>query len=49
MLSKAAAKVGIPTTVQVSPGSHVWQFAGPAFAKSFPWLVSQLSAHHRSA
>ncbi|WP_344164208.1 alpha/beta hydrolase [Kribbella yunnanensis] len=49
-LSRQAAKVGIPSTVQVSPGSHVWQFAGPAFAKSFPWLVSQLTpTHHRSA
>ncbi|MFB6720742.1 alpha/beta hydrolase [Kribbella sp. NPDC056345] len=49
-LSRAAAKVGIPSTVQVSPGSHVWQFAGPAFARSFPWLVGQLNPpHHRSA
>ncbi|GAA0584820.1 esterase family protein [Kribbella sandramycini] len=41
-LSKAAAKVGIPSRVEVSPGSHVWQFAGPAFAGSYPWLVDQL-------
>ncbi|MGW6283115.1 alpha/beta hydrolase [Kribbella sp. NPDC055071] len=47
-LSKAAAKVGIWSRVQVSNGTHVWQFAGPAFANAYPWLVSQLAPpHHR--
>jgi S-formylglutathione hydrolase FrmB len=44
--SKAAAKVGIWSRVQISPGSHVWQFAGPAFAAAYPWLVSQLVPPH---
>lgn len=52
-LSKAGAKVGIPSTVHVSVGSHTWQFAGPAFARSFPWLAGQVTPpprhHHRSA
>ncbi|GAA2829455.1 alpha/beta hydrolase [Kribbella solani] len=42
-LSKAAAKVGIWSRVQISPGTHVWQFAAPAFATAYPWLVSQLA------
>jgi S-formylglutathione hydrolase FrmB len=47
-LSTAAAKVGISSRVQVSNGTHVWQFAGPAFANAYPWLVSQLAPpHHR--
>ncbi|MDX3001736.1 alpha/beta hydrolase-fold protein [Kribbella solani] len=41
-LSRAAAKVGIKTQLIVSPGTHVWQFAAPAFAQAFPWFVSQL-------
>ena len=41
-LSRAAAKVGIWSRVQVSPGTHVWQFAGPAFATAYPWLANQL-------
>jgi S-formylglutathione hydrolase FrmB len=42
-LSRAAAKVGIWSRVEISPGSHVWQFAGPAFASAYPWLVDQLT------
>jgi S-formylglutathione hydrolase FrmB len=42
-LSRAAAKVGIWSRVTVSPGTHVWQFAGPAFATAYPWLASQLA------
>ncbi|WP_427892939.1 alpha/beta hydrolase [Kribbella sp. GL6] len=49
-LSKAAAKVGIWSRVQISPGTHVWQFAAPAFAAAYPWLANQLAlpglAHH---
>jgi enterochelin esterase-like enzyme len=41
-LSTAAAKVGIWSRVQISPGTHVWQFAGPAFATAYPWLANQL-------
>jgi len=50
-LSQAAAKVDIWSQVEVSPGSHVWQFAGPAFATAYPWLASQLAATpaHREA
>jgi S-formylglutathione hydrolase FrmB len=43
-LSQAAAKVDIWSRVEISPGSHVWQFAGPAFATAYPWLVNQLAA-----
>ncbi|GAA2806539.1 alpha/beta hydrolase [Kribbella solani] len=42
-LSRAAAKVGIKTQLIISPGSHVWQFAAPAFAQAFPQFVSQLT------
>jgi enterochelin esterase-like enzyme len=45
-LSRAAAKVSIWSRVQISTGSHVWQFAGPAFAAAYPWLVSQLAPPH---
>ena len=50
-LSQAAAKVDIWSQVEVFPGSHVWQFAGPAFATAYPWLVNQLAAvpAHREA
>ena len=50
-LSQAAAKVDIWSRVEVSPGSHVWQFAGPAFATAYPWLANQLAAApaHREA
>jgi S-formylglutathione hydrolase FrmB len=47
-LSRAAAKVGISSSVQVSPGSHVWQFAAPAFADAYPWLVAQVSTTRSS-
>jgi S-formylglutathione hydrolase FrmB len=43
-LSRAAAKAGIWSRVLVSPGTHVWQFAAPAFAAAFPWLAAQLAA-----
>jgi len=42
-LSWAAAKAGIWSRVDISPGSHVWQFAAPAFASAYPWLVDQLT------
>ena len=42
-LSRAAAKAGIWSRVEVSPGTHVWQFAAPAFASAYPWLVNQLA------
>ncbi|MGW7683010.1 alpha/beta hydrolase [Kribbella sp. NPDC054772] len=42
-LSKAAAKVGIWSRVEISPGTHVWQFAAPAFASAYPWLANQLA------
>lgn len=42
-LSKAAAKVGIWSRVEISPGTHVWQFAAPAFAAAYPWLANQLA------
>jgi S-formylglutathione hydrolase FrmB len=41
-LSKAGAKVGIWSRVEISPGTHVWQFAAPAFASAYPWLANQL-------
>lgn len=51
-LSTAAAKVGIWSRVQISPGTHVWQFAAPAFATAYPWLADQLalpaSPHHET-
>jgi S-formylglutathione hydrolase FrmB len=51
-LSTAAAKVGIWSRVEISPGTHVWQFAAPAFASAYPWLANQLalppSPHHRT-
>lgn len=51
-LSKAAAKVGIWSRVEISPGTHVWQFAAPAFATAYPWLANQLalpaSPHHET-
>jgi S-formylglutathione hydrolase FrmB len=43
-LSRAAAKVGIWSRVEISPGTHVWQFAAPAFATAYPWLVNELAA-----
>ncbi|TDW92118.1 alpha/beta hydrolase family protein [Kribbella sp. VKM Ac-2566] len=42
-LSTAGAKVGIWSRVEISPGTHVWQFAAPAFASAYPWLVNQLA------
>ncbi|HET6740482.1 MAG TPA: alpha/beta hydrolase-fold protein [Kribbella sp.] len=45
-LSNAAAKAGIWSRVQVSPGTHVWQFAAPAFATAYPWLANQLAIPH---
>ncbi|MEV0788747.1 alpha/beta hydrolase-fold protein [Kribbella sp. NPDC050459] len=42
-LSRAAAKAGIWSRVEISPGTHVWQFAAPAFASAYPWLVNQLA------
>ncbi|MGZ0153588.1 alpha/beta hydrolase [Kribbella sp. WER1] len=42
-LLRAAARVGIETQLIVSPGSHVWQFAAPAFTQAFPWFVNQLT------
>ncbi len=50
-LSQAAAKVDIWSRVDISPGSHVWQFAGPAFAAAYSWLANQLAAApaHREA
>jgi S-formylglutathione hydrolase FrmB len=42
-LSTAAAKVGIWSRVEISPGTHVWQFAAPAFATAYPWLANQLA------
>lgn len=51
-LSRAAARVGIGTRLVVSPGSHVWQFAAPAFGQAFPWFVNQLTPnvpHHVGA
>ncbi|MFF0342914.1 alpha/beta hydrolase-fold protein [Kribbella sp. NPDC004875] len=42
-LSKAAAKAGIWSRVEISPGTHVWQFAAPAFASAYPWLANQLA------
>ena len=45
-LSKAAAKVGIWSRVEISPGTHVWQFAAPAFATAYPWLANQLAVPH---
>jgi enterochelin esterase-like enzyme len=47
-LSQAGAKVGIWSRVEISPGTHVWQFAGPAFATAYPWLVNQLAVHHEA-
>ncbi|MGZ0147649.1 alpha/beta hydrolase [Kribbella sp. WER1] len=47
-LSRAAAQVGIRSLVEISPGTHTWQFAAPAFATAFPWLVDQL-AHRTTA
>jgi S-formylglutathione hydrolase FrmB len=43
-LSRAAAKVDIWSRVEISPGTHVWQFAGPAFATAYPWLANELAA-----
>jgi len=43
-LSLAAAKVDIWSRVEISPGTHVWQFAGPAFETAYPWLANQLAA-----
>ena len=45
-LSAAAAKVGIWSRVEISPGTHVWQFAAPAFATAYPWLANQLEVPH---
>ncbi|MFF0338495.1 alpha/beta hydrolase [Kribbella sp. NPDC004875] len=42
-LSEAAAKVGIRSRVEINPGTHTWQFAAPAFASTFPWLVTELT------
>ncbi|HZX02800.1 alpha/beta hydrolase [Kribbella sp.] len=42
-LSRAGAKVGIHSLVVITPGAHTWQFAAPAFATAFPWLVTQLT------
>ncbi|MFD7159820.1 alpha/beta hydrolase [Kribbella sp. NPDC059898] len=44
-LSRAASAVGIRSLVEISPGTHTWQFAAPAFATAFPWLVDQLAGH----
>jgi enterochelin esterase-like enzyme len=52
-LSQAAAKVGIWSRVDISPGTHVWQFAAPAFASAYPWLAGQLGlpggVHHATS
>ncbi|MBP2355017.1 enterochelin esterase-like enzyme [Kribbella aluminosa] len=45
-LSRAAAAVGIKSLVEITPGTHTWQFAAPAFGNAFPWLVDQLT--HRA-
>jgi S-formylglutathione hydrolase FrmB len=43
-LAAAAHKVDIPAAVVVMHGSHVWQFAEDVFARTLPWLSTELDA-----
>ena len=43
-LAAAAHKVDIPAKVVVMHGSHVWQFAEDVFARTLPWLSTELDA-----
>jgi S-formylglutathione hydrolase FrmB len=43
-LAAAGHNVDIPAKVVVMPGSHVWQFAENVFARTLPWLSTQLDS-----